>query len=72
MNREDMDLEWREKLSPVYTHSSLAELLEAAKSYEMSPDEKFEQRVSFVYGTLPFDSKVTREQVRQQLLKDKQ
>ena len=33
--------------------------------------ERFEQKVSFVYGQLGTDSKLTKAQVRKQLLKNK-
>ena len=45
----------------------LNELVEAARNYKMTPDEIFEQRVSFVYGQLPGDHPWGKEQVRQYL-----
>lgn len=43
------------------------DLLARAKLYVMSPKEEYEQRVSWVYGMLPFDSKTTKDEVRQHL-----
>lgn len=45
----------------------LARLLLASKDYVMTTEEAFEQRVSFVYGQLPDESPLTKEQVREYL-----
>lgn len=42
----------------------LLELLERAKHRKLTPDELFEQRVSFVYGQIGSDSKLTKDEVR--------
>ena len=48
----------------------LQRLLDAAKARgPMTAEEEFEQRVSFVYGCMDFDSNVTKEQVREALRK---
>lgn len=49
----------------------LVAALERAKNHKMSPEEKFEQRVSFVYGQQDYDSPVkkTKDEIRQ-ILKD--
>ena len=46
----------------------LARLLELAKSHKMSPEELFEQRVSWVYGMLSENSTTTKEDVRNHLV----
>ena len=46
----------------------LVELLEKAKSHVMTPEEVFEQRVSFIYGMQDFDGpEITKEQIRRVL-----
>lgn len=39
-------------------------LLERARNYVMSPAERREQRISFVFGMLPFRSTMTKDDVR--------
>ena len=46
----------------------LARLVDAARNHKMTPQERFEQRVSFVYGLLSHRSKLTKEDVRAFLL----
>lgn len=55
------------KIKPAPDRPELNELLRKAAQYKMTPEERFEQRVSFVYGQLPFESKVTKEEVRENL-----
>ena len=43
----------------------LMELLERAKSVEITKEMQHEQRVSFVYGNAPVSSKITQESARQ-------
>lgn len=43
--------------------TELNRLLEKARDHKMTPAEIWDQRVSFVYGNMPFRSTVTREQV---------
>ena len=45
-------------------------LIERARQIKMSPEDWFEQRVSFVYGQLPHDSKITKDEVRAMLRRD--
>ena len=45
-------------------------LIERARHIKMSPEDWFEQRVSFVYGMLPHDSKITKDEVREMLRRD--
>lgn len=48
--------------------SELDELLRKAATYKMTPDERFEQRVSFVYGQLmDCQPDITKDEVRQRL-----
>lgn len=43
----------------------LAQLLKLAKTHVMTPEEKYEQRISWAYGNLAIeDESVTKEQVR--------
>ena len=46
------------------TSPSLLQALERATTRQPTRDELFEQRVSFVYGSVDSKSSVTREQVR--------
>ena len=48
--------------------STLLRALENASRRHPTRDELFEQRVSFVYGSMDSKSGVTREQVRQLIL----
>lgn len=48
----------------------LAELIEKAKTHIMTPQEIWDQRVSFVYGNLPETSNVTMEQVKASATKE--
>ncbi len=46
------------------TDPELLALLERAKDYKMTPAERREQRISFVYGNVAFGNpSITREQV---------
>lgn len=54
--------------SPV--NIELEKLLKKARSHKMTPEERFEQRVSWVYGQLPKESTVTKEEVRKRLLEN--
>lgn len=43
---------------------TLDELIEVARKHEMTPEERYEQRVSFAYGNVAIESpRVTREMV---------
>lgn len=46
------------------------ELIEHARNYKMTPQERFEQRVSFIYGQQDFDNPNprTKEQIRQHMI----
>lgn len=46
------------------SHTTLEQLIKIAKRHVMTPEERREQRISFVYGMLPFNSTQTREDVR--------
>jgi hypothetical protein len=48
----------------------LAALIERARHYKMTPEEVFEQRVSFVYGMQDFDdpNPRTKDQIREHLI----
>ena len=52
------------KMSP-----GLEAALERARNHVMTPEERFEQRVSFVYGQQDYDNphSLTKEQIRQML-----
>lgn len=52
------------KLPPVPSRPDLDALLKAAASIIMTPAEIWDQRVSFVYGNLMDNPRVTREMVR--------
>ena len=49
---------------------TLLALIERAKKHIMSPEEKFEQRVSFVFGQQDYDNpnQLTKDQVRGMLI----
>ena len=49
---------------------TLEALIERAKKHIMSPEEKFEQRVSFVFGQQDYDNpnQLTKDQVRAMLI----
>lgn len=47
------------------TDPALLALLERAAGRGMTPEEEFEQRVSFVWGQLPWKDKRSREEVRE-------
>lgn len=53
----------------IATSPELLALLEKARAHVMTPAEVFEQRVSFVFGMLSSKSKLTRDDVRQFLIK---
>lgn len=42
----------------------LAKLLEAARTHKVTPEEREEQLVSFVWGNAPDEAKYTRKSVR--------
>lgn len=42
--------------------------LERVKGHVMTPEEIFEQQVSFVYGNLSFSSTITKDEVRARLM----
>lgn len=48
------------------------ELIERARNHKMTPQEKFEQRVSFVYGQQDWSAKhqFTKDQIRTRLSGD--
>lgn len=46
------------------TTLTLERIREIAQSYKMTPDERREQRISYVYGVLSHRSTLTREDVR--------
>lgn len=52
------------------TSKELQELIAKAKDYVMTPQEKLEQKVSFVYGQMGHKSGITKEQVRANILKN--
>ena len=55
------------KLPPAPPRPILEKLLKHARHYSLTKDEFFEQTVSFVYGQLPPDSPVTKDQIRETL-----
>lgn len=50
------------------TDPALLDALREGAGRKMTASEKFEQRVSFVFGSLSEKNDMTKEQVRQQLL----
>ena len=44
---------------------TLDELIALARNHIMTPAERREQVISFVYGNLPVESRVTREEIEQ-------
>jgi hypothetical protein len=50
---------------PATDPTLLDRLVDAARNYRMTPQEVFDQRVSFVYGQM--NGEVTKEWVREQL-----
>ncbi len=54
--------------SDIKTDPELLALIEKARTYKMTPEEVFEQRVSFVFGMLSSRSKLTRDDVRRHLI----
>lgn len=46
----------------------LRQALDRARNHKMTPQEVFEQRVSFIYGQMPKAATATREDVRLNLL----
>ncbi len=55
--------------SSMEVSEELKRLLEAAKGHVMTPGEKYDQRISWVYGQLAIDNpSITREQVEQAAL----
>lgn len=55
-------------VTKIKTDSALLEALQRASSVKQTPDEIFQQRVSFIYGSMKPDSNVTRERIKQILL----
>lgn len=54
---------------PVQMSERLRELIEKARHHKMTPEEKFEQRVSFVYGQQDHDKPgLTKDEIRQMLI----
>ncbi len=53
------------------TDQSLLDRLERAASSKQTAQEKLEQRVSFIFGSLDSKSEITRDKIRQ-LLKEQQ
>ena len=59
----------KQKLADVRAGAELETLLKAAASYKMTPEEIFEQKVSFVYGQMmDCAPHITKEQVRARLM----
>jgi len=50
------------------TDAALLERLKESARQGVSREERAKQRVSFVYGNLPYGSKISREDVERQLL----
>lgn len=51
--------------------TDLTELLKRAAQHKMTPEEVFEQKVSWVYGQLmDCNPEVTKEQVRERLMRN--
>lgn len=46
------------------TSPELLAALDRVRGYKMTPAERFEQRVSFVYGQMGADSAMTKDEVR--------
>jgi hypothetical protein len=46
--------------------AELKQLLDWARSHEMTPAEIYEQRISFAYGNLSVDSPLTKDDVRRE------
>lgn len=58
-------MEWQ-PIETAVTDDEVLRLIEKAKKHKMSPDERFEQKVSWIYGMQDFDSPNprTKEQIR--------
>lgn len=54
--------------SALKTDPKLLEKIASAPAHKPSATEIFEQRISFVYGAMPKDSHISREQVRQVII----
>lgn len=52
-------------IAALKSDASLLEALHKAVTRRLTPEEVFEQRVSFVFGSIDSDSSITREQVKQ-------
>ncbi len=52
-------------LTKLKTDASLIQALEKAASHKPSAAEIFEQKVSFIYGSIKDDTGVTRERIKQ-------
>jgi hypothetical protein len=53
---------WGCKIDP-----ELAALIERSRGHVMTPEERREQRISFVFGMLPYRSTTTKADVRRML-----
>ncbi|WP_428505142.1 hypothetical protein [Roseateles sp.] len=49
---------------------AVLQALERAAKMSQSPEQRFEQRVSFVFGSLGKNNTMTKDQVRQQLRRE--
>lgn len=56
-----------EKSLTIKTDQKLLDALQGSLSVKQSAEDRFEQRVSYVYSSIESDSSVTREHVRKQL-----
>ena len=52
-------------------HQATLRQLKRATKRKMTAEERFDQKVSFVYGQLGSNSKLTKSQVRKQLLENR-
>jgi hypothetical protein len=57
----------RRTLTPAQENEELARLLYIAAGHTMTPDEIQQQKISFVFGSLPEESTVTREDVERRV-----
>jgi len=64
--------EWAKHMTELSNYHTPQDLLRALFSPDRKPtkEEMFEQRVSFVYGSMDSDSSITRAQIRAVLAKD--
>ena len=52
-------------LTELKMDQELRDALEKAASHKMSAEERMNQRVSFVYGSLSSDNNMTKEQIKE-------